>query len=429
MKVERFQNECAGQLISRKNGVLYGYNAFGYKHVKGEKSCDSHYIQDIEEAATVREIFDLYLSGYGMKAICSRLIAEGRKNASGLVKFDTTTVSRILNNKLYAGYIVYNKSHKDDFLSKRVPNRDSSTYEYVKTDKVEPIVTEEEFEQVQEIINSRKKKNKGLGQCKRQAIDRYTKKLVCSCGKTYKRFKWRVLDDGTPIYGYQCRNIVENKSAEYRAKNGQASEGYCSLPSICQWKLDFMLEQIVREVWEKPSLTIKKLLQVVSDSYSECGENEENFKRVSALQAEIEKATARKQALEMKWLDGKLSDDDHDRLCSILDNNISTYQAEIDSINSLLEQLPDAEDIEEKLNNIRLMEQALIDNSNLTTLSLDDEFIDAFVTRIVPCEGRKFKWYINVGTGKSPGFFTEDSYELYDYFTLGFSTARSFRRA
>ena len=185
----------------------------------------------------------------------------------------------------------------------------------------------------------------------------------------------------------------------------------------------------MREVWEKPSLTIKKLLQVVSDSYSECGENEENFKRVSALQAEIEKATARKQALEMKWLDGKLSDDDHDRLCSILDNNISTYQAEIDSINSLLEQLPDAEDIEEKLNNIRLMEQVLIDNSNLTTLSLDDEFIDAFVTRIVPCEGRKYKWYINVGTGKSPRFFTEDSYELYDYFTLGFSTARSFRRA
>jgi len=264
----------AGQLISRKNGVLYGYNAFGYKHVKGEKSCDSHYIQDIEEAATVREIFDLYLNGYGMKAICSRLIAEGRKNASGLVKFDTTTVSRILNNKLYAGYIVYNKSHKDDFLSKRVPNRDSSTYEYVKTDKVEPIVTEEEFEQVQEIINSRKKKNKGLGQCKRQAIDRYTKKLVCSCGKTYKRFKWRVLDDGTSIYGYQCRNIVENKSAEYRAKNGQTSEGYCSLSSICQWKLDFMLEQIVREVLENPSRTIKKLLQVVSDSYFENGEYE-----------------------------------------------------------------------------------------------------------------------------------------------------------
>ena len=99
---------------------------------------------------------------------------------------------------------------------------------------------------------------------------------------------------------------------------------------------------------------------------------------------------------------------------------LSTYQAEIASINTLLEQLPDMEDVEEKMKNIRLMEQALIDNSNLTTLSLNDEFIDAFVARIVPCEGRKFKWYINVGTGKSPRFFAEDAYELYNYFTLGF---------
>ena len=35
-----------------------------------------------------------------------------------------------------------------------------------------------------------------------------------------------------------------------------------------------------------------------------------------------------------------------------------------------------------------------IDNSNLTTLILDDEFLDAFVTKIIPCKGRKYKWYI-----------------------------------
>ena len=419
----------AGQLISRKNGVLYGYNAFGYKHVKGEKSCDSHYIQDIEEAATVREIFDLYLSGYGMKAICTKLIAEGRKNASGVVKFDSTSISRILNNKLYAGYLVYNKSHKDDFLSKRIVNHDSSTYEYVKTDKVEPIVTEEEFEQVQQIINSRKKKSNGLGQCKREATDRYTKKLVCSCGKTYKRFKWRVLEDGTPVYGYQCRNIVENKSADFRAKNGQSDEGYCSLPGICQWKLDFMLEQIVSSIWEHPSETMQKLLHLVSESYSENSENDDKRKRLSTLQAEIEKITHRKEALEMKWLDGKLSDADHERLCSVLDNNIATYQAEISNINTLLEQVPDLEEMEEKLNNIRLMEQTLLDHSNLTTLSLDDAFVDAFVARIVPCEKRKFKWYINIGSGKSSRFFSESAYELYDYFTLSFTAARTFRKA
>ncbi len=419
----------AGQLISRKNGVLYGYNAFGYKHVKGEKSCESHYILDVEEAATVREIFDLYLSGYGMKAISAKLIAEGRKNASGLVKFDSTSISRILNNKLYAGYLTYNKSHKADFLSKRVTNRDASTYEYVKTDKVEPIVTEEEFEQVQKLISRRKKKTTGLGQGKREATDRYTKKLVCSCGKSYKRFKWRVLNDGTPIYGYQCRNIVDNKSADFRTKNGQSGEGYCSLPSICQWKLDFMLEQVVKDIWESPAATIEKLLSIVSESYSENRETEERLKRISALQAEVEKVTARKHALEMKWLDGKLSDEDHDRLCSVLDNNIATYQTEIASINALLEQLPDLEDIEEKCKNIRHMEQVLIDNSNLTTLSLNDEFVDSFITRIVPCEGRKYKWYINIGTGDYPGFFSESTYELYDYFSLGYNAAHSYRKS
>lgn len=419
----------AGQLISRKNGVLYGYNAFGYKHVKGEKSCESHYIQDVEEAATVREIFDLYLAGYGMKAISSKLIAEGRKNASGIVKFDATSISRILNNKLYAGYLTYNKSHKKDFLSKRVTNRDSSTYEYVKTDKVEPIITEEEYDQVQKLINSRKKKTSGKAQCKREATDRYTKKLVCSCGKTYKRFKWRTLEDGTNVYGYQCRNIVENKSAHFRVKNGQSTDGYCSLPGICQWKLDFMLEQVVRDVWENPSDTINKLLRIVSDSYSENGENEEKQKRIAVLQAEIEKVNSRKNSLEMKWLDGKLSDDDHDRLCTVLNNNISTYENEIASINSILQQVPDAEDIDSKLNNIRLMENTLIDNSNITTLSLNDEFVDTFVSRIVHCEGRKFKWYINIGSTIPQGFFSESAYELYDYFTLTYSTARAYRKS
>ena len=57
MKAEKFQSEYVPDSLStEKNGVLYGYNAFGYKYVKGEKSCDSHYIQDIEEAATVREM-------------------------------------------------------------------------------------------------------------------------------------------------------------------------------------------------------------------------------------------------------------------------------------------------------------------------------------------------------------------------------------
>ncbi|MCQ2497700.1 MAG: recombinase family protein [Lachnospiraceae bacterium] len=418
----------AGQLISRENGILYGYNAFGYKHVKGEKSKDSHYILDVEDSATVRRIFDLYLAGYGMKAICSKLIEEGRKNASGLVKFDCTQISRILDNKLYAGFVVYNKSYKEDFLGKRIVNHDKSTYQYIKSDKVIPIITEEEYQRVQEIKNSRKKSTKGKAQCKRESTDRYTRKLVCSCGKSYQKFKWHVLANGTKVWGYQCRNIINNKSAKFRAQNGQSTDGYCSVPSVCQWKLDFMLDTIVKELWENPAATINKLLEIVSANYSTNNDNEEKLKRIQLLNDEIGKVMARKQALEMKWLDGKLNDADHERLCGVLNTNIETYQAEISALTNLIEDNPDSTDLEEKMNNIRLMEQLLLDGDNLTRLNIDDTFIDTFVARITPCEGRKFKWYLNIGSGRGWGFFSETAYELYDYFSLSYSQAQRYRK-
>lgn len=420
----------AGQLISREKGILYGYNAFGYTHVKGETSAESRYIINKEEADTVRLIYDLYMSGKGMKAISTYLIKEGRKNKSGLVKWDSVQLSRILSNKLYCGYVTYGKSYKENFLSKRVVNRDKSTHIYVKSDKVEVIISEEDFDRVQEIKARRKKRDYGKAQCKVEAKERYTKKLVCGeCGKTFKRFLWRKNQNGEDVYGYSCRNVVDNNKAKLRTDNGQSGEGFCNLPAIAKWKLDFMLTCIVNELWEDPKSTVKKLLSVVSEAYSEDTENEQYMKRIDVLNAEIVKAEARKQTLEMKWLDGKLSDADHERLCGIIDGNITTYQAELQSLTEQLAVVPDEEELEAKLANIRKLESLLLSNDNLTILKIDDEFVDAFVARIVPCEGRKFKWYLNIGTGQGWSFFSEEAYELYDYWSLGFETARRYRKA
>lgn len=48
---------------------------------------------------------------------------------------------------------------------------------------------------------------------------------------------------------------------------------------------------------------------------------------------------------------------------------------------------------------------------------------------IEPCEGRKFKWCFNIGSGKGWGFINKDAYELYDYWTLNFENARRYRKA
>ena len=420
---------CSGQFISREKGILYGNNAYGYTHVKGEKSIDSRYIINEQEANTVRLIYDLYLTGLGMKAISTRLVEEGRKNKSGIVKWDATTVSRILSNKLYCGYVTYGKSLKENFLSKRVVNRDVSSHIYIKSDKVEQIISESDFEKVQEIKRGRKKNDSGKAQCKPEAKERYTKKLVCGeCGKTFKKFLWHKNKTGE-TYGYSCRNVVANNKAKLRSDNGLSTEGFCNLSGIAQWKLDFMLTCIVTELWEDPKSTVRKLLGVISESYSDTTENEKHKKRISALNGEIAKAQARKESLEMKWLDGKLSDSDHDRLCGVIDSSITTYETEIKSLVELIEDVPDEEEREIKLANIRKLESVLLSNNNLTTLQLNDEFVDAFVARIEPCEGRKFKWYLNIGSGKGWGFFDKEAYELYDYWVVGFNEARRYRKA
>ena len=158
-------------------------------------------------------------------------------------------MSRILSNKLYCGYVCYGKSSKTDFLGKRVVNRDKSTHIYMKSDNVEPIIDEEDFERVQAIKARRRKSDSGRGQCKIEAKDRYSRKLVCGeCGKTFKKVRWHTRSDGNSTTGYQCRNVVDNRSAKLRTDNGLSGDGFCNSYSIAEWKLDFMLKSIVNEI-------------------------------------------------------------------------------------------------------------------------------------------------------------------------------------
>ncbi len=421
---ERVRN---GQLISRQSGVLYGNNAYGYRHVKGEKSTDSHYVIDAEEAETVRMVFSSYLAGKGLREICTELVAAGRKNASGVVKWDATKLSRILENKLYCGYLAYNKSFKQDFLAKRTVNKDKDSIVYIKSPKVPAIISEEVFEKVQARKQSRKRSNTGRIQCKKGSDERYISKLVCACGSTYKKFKWHVLDSGIPIYGYECRNKHDNCSASFRASHGVDAEGFCDQPSICQWKLDFMLQDIIRNLFDTPVETANKMVDVMISVNQDNTETEELTKRVDYLKNEIGKAEARRTSLELKWLDGKLNDADKDRLCNTLSQNIAVYTAEMDSIKVQLESSTSvAEAFEEKLDNIRRIQAALVSESG-DALKMDDEFVNSIVTRIVPHDGKCFRWYLNIGGFR--GYFDENAYELYDYWTLSFEQAKRYRKS
>ena len=178
----------AGQSISRKKGVLYGNgNILGYRLVKGSKSSENTYEIIEEDAETVRMVYDFYLEGMGVKTIAAKMQELHRQTAKSGCKWDATKVLRILDNKTYAGYIGYHKSHTASFLDHaRVPVRDRSQYEYVKGD-FPAIIPEEKWNRVQS-LKQKKVTCAGQGKYgKKRSKDRWVRVLVCECGRTYHK--------------------------------------------------------------------------------------------------------------------------------------------------------------------------------------------------------------------------------------------------
>lgn len=252
----------AGQHISRQKGVLYGTgNILGYRLVKGDKSIDNTYVIVEEDAETVRMIFDLYVNkDMGIRKIASTLIEKHRKNASGEIKWDGGKVSRILDNRSYSGYITYRKSQCVNFLNHTRVKTDKSEHIYVKAD-FPAIVSDELWQKAQEKknMNSMIVHDK-IRTGKKPPKDKWVKVLRCQCGSSFKRYKWRTNQTGEEVYGYQCCNQVLHRKRSYIEKQGLDGTGYCDVPSIPQWHLDYQLKRILNIVWKNPDDTIQKLI-------------------------------------------------------------------------------------------------------------------------------------------------------------------------
>ena len=72
-----------------------------------------------EEAEVVREIFDLYIQGKGVRKIKRYLEEHGIKTVTGKSEWSTSTIDRMLGNEKYVGDVRMQKSFTVDFLTGR----------------------------------------------------------------------------------------------------------------------------------------------------------------------------------------------------------------------------------------------------------------------------------------------------------------------
>ena len=162
---------------------------FGYDYVNGKLQINP------EKAKIVRQIFDWYMSGFGVNEIANRLnLLKVRKET-----WCHGTVRSMLTNEKYIGDTLMQKRFTSDTLPFKIIKNNGEKEQYYVMKTHEPIIAKTVFEKVQKILGSKEKTN-GLA----KEPSPFRKKIVCgNCGCTFRR------KERNGIINWVCRNHDE----------------------------------------------------------------------------------------------------------------------------------------------------------------------------------------------------------------------------
>ena len=374
----------AGQMISFKNGVLYGNgNILGYDRIGKE------YVVNELQARTVRRIFDLYLDGNGVRKIQFVLEKEGHLTATGLTKWQPGNISRILRNSFYCGTIVYRKQFVPDFLEQKKINNFGEVDKVIVEGRHTPIVTKEQFEKVQQILSSKSESvhNKGC-RGKKISKDVWCRKMKCECGSSYNRVTWHKSSEG-PQYAYQCYSQIRTGSFKTRERKGLSTEGICVTKMVPRWKLEVMADIIFQKFWNDR----EGVLAIANEMLDNCYENEhdnEVLDRKSDLEDKMELWNRKYNNLLDMRMAGEIEKDRYDEKREQILKEQQHLKEQLEIIGG---ETGLSDDI--YMDKVEILKYGLEQNFNFSTRHIPEEVIDAFIKEIIVCQDG-FIWKLNL---------------------------------
>ena len=381
----------SGQQTSMENGVYYGNgNILGYDRVGKDMVINK------EQARIVRKIYNMYLDGMGVRQIQFELEKEGALTATGKTRWYESNISKILRNPFYAGILEYHKQYTPNYLEQKKINNFGKIERLRVEGRHEPIVTEEEFNRVQEIMESKRQKslanlhgrnNNG----KRPPADIWTKLLICSCGCTFNRKEWHKTSQGIQ-YGYSCYSQIRNGTIKTRINKGLPIDGFCTSQMITGWKLQFMAKHLFREFLKDTDRILNIAEEMLKKHIQDKKEIEDNTEIINRKQSELDKLEKRLSNLITMRADGEVDKEQFQSMKSEIDPKIHTLKEQIAAL------MPEEDEPEEEVPdyNERLTLLRYVLERYLNFDSDDDipeQVIEAFVEKIVVKE-RSFDWYL-----------------------------------
>jgi hypothetical protein len=388
----------SGQQTSMNNGVYYGNgNILGYdryEEILPDKSKLVEFRINPEQAKTVRLIFEMYLDGCGLTKIKDELERRGYKTSQGMDSWYPTVISHVLKNTFYCGILTYHKEYVKDYLKqKKVKNYGEIEFTQAEGTHT-PIVTVEEFERVQRIMEEKRTecKNLNIGPRSKGKKPRTTvwgKLLICECGHTFNTRRWDRADR-QPGNAYQCYSSVRTGSYESRKKKGLPLEGICQSPMIPEWRLQMMANLIFRQYLSEKD----KVLALANSILEAHIGDEEETRNIEAMLAsrrsELERLSRKIDSYIEMRADGDLSREMFRSKCAELEPRMQQLQKEIEELSA--EAKPkEVVDYREKLEVLQYaLEQYTHRNEGE---DVPESVIEAFVVKIVVSKD-SFDWYL-----------------------------------
>ncbi len=318
-----------------KNGIMYLTSIYGYDVVDRQL-----YINE-KEAKIVRMIYDLYLSGLGIKSISDKLYEMNVQPPKGGKRWNNKTISRILTNEKYMGTLVSGKTHVNNYLTherEKIPKEK----QYVFNNHHEAIITEDIFYKVQE---EKLKRNKGRIYKKQKLL--LSGKIQCFyCGNSY------ILESANKKH-YYCLDYHLNRECQ-------------NSHSVHIEILKKMLYVILQDICFNKEKVENMIIQSIKKNHAIIQLNQEKMK----LEKKINLLNKKKEEYLEKLLNDEISVGEYQSFLGNIENEIANYQIRLQEIY--------ANDTESQFNS-----SMTYISKRIKSILNDEKFYDKLIIRIV----------------------------------------------
>lgn len=186
------------------------FNLLGYRRDKQTKE-----IRIIpEEAEVVKRIFQMYLQGLSLDQIKRYLEENEIKTINGKSIWDKSGIKAMLTNEKYVGDIMYQKTYRENPISKKTKINRGELDRYLVTNNHPAIIDRETFRLVKKEIVKRSSKRRSSNKAITE-LGKYSGKYALSellfcdvCGKPFRRKTWS--RKGVKKVYWRCLNHMEN---------------------------------------------------------------------------------------------------------------------------------------------------------------------------------------------------------------------------